>query len=313
MFGWLRAKLRRGAADSKAGPSEAPPASPVAASAPMIQDLRDPSALLGRWVWQELPWDHPERFLGYVYLDAEAGLSAKGGPESAADLAEMPSHTLRMPMPKPARPLTAEEVAARGLPAKPSWLTFYGPQPDPAAPWRTDPALGDCFHESFPDDLQVLVHDGEPRRTRRPPELCWVRVVGAEPGPLRRFLFDEEAMPSAEDLRHKYQPGQTVYLGTLLNAPHGLQSVKEGDQVRFLAGGGLEQPLLVTPQYLDERRHWRIGPCKQCGMGECLDPPSVMVNVRFPDRPEGSSVAAFTAFCAACGGVQLLSRDEGSG
>ncbi len=32
-------------------------------------------------------------------------------------------------------------------------------------PWRTDPALVDKLHPWYPDDLQVLVHDGEPRRT----------------------------------------------------------------------------------------------------------------------------------------------------
>ena len=167
------------------------------------------------------------------------------------------------------------------------------------------------FHDSFPDDLQVLVHDGEPRRTSHQPELCWVRMVEAEEGPLRRFIFSAEMTTLSErEFSTKYQTNGTVYVGKLLSAPHALQSVRQGDTVRFLAGGGLEHPLLVTLQYLEEREDWWIGPCPKCGMGECLDPPSVMTKLRFPDQPPGAEVKTFTSFCPRCGGMQLLSRRD---
>jgi hypothetical protein len=179
----------------------------------------------GRWVWMELPWELKDRFVGYVYFDPHAGPSAKGGPESAAQIAELPTCTVRLPLQLPIQPLTQEEITKRALPITPTWLKHYGPQPDPDAAWRKDPDLKGRFHDSYPDDLQVLVHDGEPRRTSRQPELCWVRVVAAEKGPLRRFIFSAEMTTlSRREFNRKYQTNGTVYVGTLLNAPAALQS-----------------------------------------------------------------------------------------
>jgi len=266
---------------------------------------------LGRWVWMELPWELKERFLGYVYVDPDAGLSAKGGPESAAQIAELPTYTVRLPLQLPILSLTPKEISKRALPRIPTWLEYYGPQPDPEAAWRKDPDLKGRFHDSFPDDLQVLVHDGEPRRTSHQPELCWVRMVEAEEGPLRRFIFNAEMSTLSErEFSRKYQTNKAVYVGRLLNAPHALQSVRQGDTVRFLTGGGLEHPLLVTSQYLEEREDWWICPCSKCGMGECLDPPSVMTRLRFPEQQPGAEVKVFTSFCPRCGGIQLLSRRD---
>jgi len=61
-------------------------------------------------------------------------------------------------------------------------------------------------------------------------------------------------------------------------------------------------------QYLEERGNWWIAPCHKCGMGECLDPPSVMTKLRFPDQQPDAVVVRFTSFCPQCGGMQLLSR-----
>lgn len=47
-------------------------------------------------------------------------------------------------------------------------------------PWRTDPALSGRFHPDYPDDLQVIVHDGGPRFTEKPPELIWVTVTAKD-------------------------------------------------------------------------------------------------------------------------------------
>lgn len=265
----------------------------------------------GRWVWMELPWELTERFLGYVYLDPDAGPSARGGPESASQIAELPTYTVRLAMRLPIQLLTPEEISQRALPITPTWLHYYGPQPDPEAAWRKDPDLKGRFHDSFPDDLQVLVHDGEPRRTSRQPELCWVRIVEAEQGPPRRFIFMPQATTLSEsEFARKYQTNETVYVGKLLNAPHALQSVRQGDTVRFLTGGGLNQPLQVTLEYVKERGSWLIVPCNKCGMGECLDPPSVMAKLRFPNQPPDAVVNRFTSFCSRCGGMQLLSRHD---
>jgi hypothetical protein len=263
----------------------------------------------GQWVFMELPWEHQERFLGYVYVDPDAGLSAKGDRASVAELVERPTFTVRLPMGFPFRPLTAEEVSARGLPAQPPWLVHYGPQPDPESPWRKDPNLRDRFHESHPNDLQILVHDGEPRRTQRTPELCWVRVLRAEPGPTRRALYmTGQTSLSQEEFARKYSGDTWVYVAQLLNAPHGLRSVQQGEELYFLSGAGLLHPLHVTPQYLQEREHWRIAPCNKCGWSEAFDPPGVMARFRFPDTPPEAELQTFTSFCPMCDGMQLLSH-----
>jgi len=159
--------------------------------------------------------------------------------------------------------------------------------------WRTDPALASRFHASFPDDLQVLVHDGEPRRTQRRPELCWVRVIGRDDGPAR---------PGAQ------VDDRAVYRAQLLNQPHALTSVRQGDTLRFYAAAGAKHPLTVSEAYLAERAAWRIGACA-CGLYEGLDPPSTMWRTRFPDVD--AVAVAFSAFCPLCGGTQMLERVDG--
>ena len=61
---------------------------------------------------------------------------------------------------------------------------------------------------------------------------------------------------------------------------------------------------MVTAAYLAERAAWTIAPCPRCGLGEGLDPPSVMAATRFPDA--AVAVEAFTAHCAACGPPSAL-------
>ncbi len=235
----------------------------------------DGVALL-HWVELQLPeppWAEPEPFVGLVYLDAEAGLSAKGGRAGDPTAAEQPSLTVRLPIGVPGRVLSAEEVAARALPAAPGWLHHFGPQPPADAAWRTDPALRGRFHPRFPDDLQVLLHDGEPRRSGKGPELCWLRVVDLDAA----------------------SPGR--YVGELLHAPHALTTVRAGDRLRFIAAPGGKHPLHVTDAYLAERDAWDIQPCPTCGLRETLDPPSVMAAGRFG----AGAPVMFTAHCPLCG------------
>jgi hypothetical protein len=249
-----------------------------------------------------------------VYIDPDAGLSARGDREGLPGLAERPSYTVRLPMGFPFRILEREEVSARGLPAQPPWLVQYGPQPDPESPWRKDPYLKDRFHETHPDDLQVMVHDGEPRRTGGSPEMCWVRVLRAEPGPSRRALYSPgHTKLSQEEFAQRYSGDTWVYVGRLLNAPHQLFTVQQGEEIRFLTGSRLLHPLYVTALYLQEREHWRIAPCSNCGMSEAFDPPSIMARFRFPDMPPEAEVETFTSFCPFCEGVQLFARGDAAG
>jgi hypothetical protein len=253
----------------------------------------DGRALL-RWISLELPeapWGTAEPFVGFVYLDAQAGLSAKGWREAEALACKL---TVRLPIGVPSRILDDAEATARGLPVAPDWLRAYGPQPARDAPWRHDPALIGRFHVRFPDDLQVVVHDGEPRRTERRAESCWVRIDASDDG-----------APRPVD----GQPAQRrVYGATLLNQPHYLTSIKAGDRLRLLAAPGGAAPLMVTDDYLAERPAWRVTPCDGCGLHEGLDPPSVMAATRFPDLDPDARPIMFTARCTACSGMLGLER-----
>lgn len=154
------------------------------------------------------------------------------------------------------------------------------PMVDAEHVWRNDPALAGRFHPDYPDDLQVIVHEGGPRVTQARPELIWVRITGKQ--------------------------GE-AYQGTLLNEPHQLPSLKQHDAILFLAPSATIEPYLVTEQYLRERKEWYIGPCNKCGMPDLFDAPSALQAKIFPNVPADAKVEAFTSFCPVCGGVQVVS------
>ncbi len=245
----------------------------------------------GRWVLIDRMPEEP--IIGFVYLDAHAGPSAKGGLASELSIATMPSRTVRLAATITMHELSDAEAAARRLPPQPSWLASYGPQPLADAPWRHDPNIKGKFNPQFPDDIQALVHDGDPRRLRRGPELCWVRIQRVDRAATR-------PVTAAVEKSH------FVYIGELLNQPHTLTSIKRGDKLKLLSVPGMPHPLHVTDEYLVERLQWQITPCDKCGASECFDPPSVMARFRFPDAPADSVIQAFTSFCSHCGGIQQL-------
>lgn len=250
----------------------------------------------GSWVMIDRLPDEP--IVAFVYLDQHAGPSAKGGLASDRGLARMPSRTLRLSAVTQLRELAPDELAAYRLPAQPEWLRTYGPQPAPQSAWHRDPLLDGKFHNQYPDDIQALVHDGDPRRTRRGPELCWVRMQRIERAPTRQVGASASAI----------EPSRHVYVAELLNQPHTLTTVHRGDRIKVISVHGLPHPLHVTEDYLREREQWTITPCDKCGASECFDPPSVMAAVRFPDAPADSIIEAFTSFCSHCGGIQQLRR-----
>jgi len=210
--------------------------------------------------------------------------------------------------------LVARYLAHRGTPAVAGGApAFQGAGGAPAfamAPaasgpsWRVDPDLAGRFHPQSPDDLQVVVHDGEPRRTRRAPESCWVRVQTVD-GVLRvPNLAPGGSFPPAPEAVRWIE--RRVYRGTLLNQPHALTETRKDGDVLFVHAPGIPHPVQVRPDYLQERPRWAFVPCDRCGADQALDPPSVMARTRFPDAPAGSVPVAFTAFCP-CGGTMMVS------
>jgi hypothetical protein len=257
----------------------------------------DGRALL-RWILLELPdppWSEAEPFVGLVHVDPQAGLAARGWRAGAPDGGSL---TVRLPIGVPGRVLAPEEVSARGLPAAPPWLASFAPQPPVDAPWRHDPALLGRLHARFPDDVQVLIHEGDPRRSGRRPEVCWVRVDHADDG-ASRPVSGQSA-------------GRRLYRGALLSTPRGLASIAAGAPVRFVADPGGRHPLLVTDAYLAERPRWQLTPCGRCGLHEAFDPPSAVAAARFPDLAEDARPPVFTAPCPACTGELELARVEAS-
>lgn len=150
--------------------------------------------------------------------------------------------------------------------------------------WRDDPRLSGRFHPQYPDDLQVIVHDGGPRTTSRRPELVWVRVVAAR---------------------------ADAFVGQLLNAPHQLETAHLGDEIFFVPAGN-QHPIRVTAQYLAERPDWNIHPCQACGLSELFDPPSVLLRTVFSNAPPDAQMEMFSAICGACGGVQIVAARTAS-
>src|SRR5436309_3534925 len=102
--------------------------------------------------------------------------------------------------------------------------------------WRQHPKLQGRFHPDFPDDLQVIAHDGHPAISGRGAELVWVRVTAAE---------------------------GDVFKGQVLNKPFQLLNVAEGVAILFIVPEAGEHPLHVTTEYLAQRDSWRLlMPCQ---------------------------------------------------
>ncbi|MEM8882986.1 MAG: hypothetical protein AAGD14_02865 [Planctomycetota bacterium] len=139
--------------------------------------------------------------------------------------------------------------------------------------------MRDRFHPEYPDDLEVIVHDGGPRLTQRRPEQVWVTVIGRNP--------------------------QGVFAGRVLNQPAQLESVSEGSVIRFVVAAG-GHALMTTGKYLAERPAWEVGACDRCGLDELLDAPSDLIAAIFPNVPDDAVVGTFTSFCGLCGGGQVV-------
>ena len=244
--------------------------------------------MLGHWV-------EVKGQIGFVYLDPTCGPSWQTHLVDENDPARgITAYILRLAGGQTSgRVLSVHELAERSLPDRPDWILGYGPQPPLEAPWRSDPLLlGHFSQEWCPDDLLVLVHDGDPRRTGRNLEGCWVRINGVEPAPDRPG-FDAGGEPVLP-------PRGSVYIATLLNQPDQLDSVHEGDQIRFLPiAAGL--PILVTEAYLAERSRWQIGTCPVCGLNEVFDPPSLILrDLLHEQNVSPAQVAFFAVPCARC-------------
>ncbi|NLF68239.1 MAG: DUF2314 domain-containing protein [Candidatus Anammoximicrobium sp.] len=247
-----------------------------------VQTATDSAQIpVGAWLRLDLPGQ--PGLIAFTYLDRQAGFFAQGRTIEGAMLDRKAATILRLPLPGVCwQPLSAAEVRALGLDTPPNWLQGYGPQPTAGTvwgAWREHPELKGRFHPEYPDDVQVVIHDGGPRRTENRLEVVWLRVS----------WMDGDVMQ-----------------GRVLNQPVQLQTVRRGSQIRCLVADAIEYPVMVTDQYLQERSDWIIRPCDECGFSELFDAPSDLIRAESPTAPTDAEVGEFSAVCPLCGGIQVV-------
>jgi hypothetical protein len=164
--------------------------------------------------------------------------------------------------------------------------------------WRTDPDLAGRFHPDYPDDIQVVAHEGSFRFTQARPEIVWARI-----GLMIEGKFEDGSV-------FRY------YKAHLLNQPHQLKTLTVGQEILFMAHKSYRYGILVTYDYLQDRPQYIITPCNKCGLPEVFDPISKLYQHSFPDiknNPDlpADTMSLFTSFCPVCGpNAFLIIRDK---
>jgi hypothetical protein len=156
--------------------------------------------------------------------------------------------------------------------------------------WREDPDFVGRFHPEYPDDLQVVVHEGSWRFTKIQPELMWATLTSR--------------------LEWTHQDGKVgyVYKGVLINQPHQLTTLKLGDEILLRARKGYPYAVRMTHQTAMELDYAEITPCTKCGLPFMFDPPTAfikstysgMIDQLINEAPAGGGFVS-THFCPVCG------------
>ena len=131
--------------------------------------------------------------------------------------------------------------------------------------WHDDADLQGRFHPQYPNDLQLLVHEGSFRFTDTKPEAMWAHIVAR--------------------LEWTHETGEKgyVYRPVLLNKPHQLKTIKQNDEILFVAKQSYKLPVRVTHEYIMQRAFYEISPCNKCGLPEVFDPIQDLWNKSFPN------------------------------
>lgn len=168
-------------------------------------------------------------------------------------------------------------------PAKSAGINFVNDQ-EATDHWTKDESVKAKFTQpGYPDDLQVIVHDGGYRFTKSKPEYIWVRVTGRS---------------------GKY------FRGNVLNQPNQLKKLKQNDEIIFVIESGTQYPVMVSERYIEQMKDWKISPCDKCGLHELFDPPDDLMHATFTNMPAGARSEMFTTFCNLCGGVQVVADKD---
>lgn len=159
------------------------------------------------------------------------------------------------------------------------------------AVWHNDPALQGRFHDDYPDDVQMLIHNGSFRFTTSAPEVVWVRITA-------RMEFERNDGKQA-----------TAYKALLLNQPHHLEGFEKGADVLLLADADYEYAIYATHEYVLQRPDFEITPCDNCGLPELFDTVPSLIDFSFEGEAatqmqkqiEAGGGVVFSSFCPMCG------------
>ena len=148
--------------------------------------------------------------------------------------------------------------------------------------WKEHPILKPLIPPGYPDDVPAIVHEGF-RAATTSPEKVWIRI---------------------SDMSN------SILTATLLNSPHQLPSLTEGNTYLFqISSAGI--PVLVSDSYLKEIVDWRFAiPCKKCGNDVLFDNPSTIMRIAFPNMPANSTMDAFSTFCPLCSDPIVLRHKD---
>jgi len=156
--------------------------------------------------------------------------------------------------------------------SEPSLLEKYVQFSQAPADWQNHVGLAPFLHEDFKNDVQVIIHEGSYKNSKKYPELLWVRLLATY---------------------------ENYFIGELLDMPQYLNTIQKGDELLFSTHPNAQYPFLVSETYMLEREQWHISPCNACGFNELFDMPADLM-------AQQTKNSSFTTHCAFCGGLQSV-------
>lgn len=233
-----------------------------------------------RWIRASDPSGSDRVFIGFTFVDPDAGLSARGAVidwpatrETAIEAAEFPDTTIPLAGLDPIA-LTPSELATLNLPQRPEWLEALAAPAFFSAtdhPWRDDPAMRDSGSDDNPDHFRASFYAWPEPNV----ESLWVELRAAD-------------------------PAVGGYNGVLLDEPESAEAPTLGSRVSIRVAPGAGAPVWVSPAMRANLARWSAR-CAACGF-DMLMTPAELISEQFPDAPDGCVPLVFTTPCDLCRG-----------
>lgn len=167
------------------------------------------------------------------------------------------------------RPISAGELEAGPLPD-----VEMLKQPSPWC-WRMDPELAAWCHINYPDDCQVLIHNGaSPTFGDTDREIVWATINDRQ---------------------------GDIFSATVINDPQHVQSIRQGHTIQFAKTGGNHPPALLTGELVRDLPRLDVKPCQKCRNRLVFDSIAKLA----PDEVEAYPHKVETV-CRFCGEPQIV-------